>query len=166
MENAFILLSITSFFSPLLTQVVYLKEARHLQALQQPHLPRDSNVVAATQQFLQRFAQLKALADAAPDPPPNQNRQQQATHQQNHHAGHPVYNLHGQVGNHQHQQQPQQLVLHHQQPVVQHHQQQPAHHQQQATHHVLVPVVNAHGIVVNPNRYPGPLAHQMPANVG
>ncbi|XP_063597191.1 sterile alpha motif domain-containing protein 1-like [Penaeus indicus] len=45
-----------------------LKEVNHLRSLAQPHLPRDDNVLHQTQEFLIKFAELKALADAAPDP--------------------------------------------------------------------------------------------------
>ncbi|XP_050724286.1 uncharacterized protein LOC127002417 [Eriocheir sinensis] len=51
-----------------------LKELTHFQAITEPHLPRDPNVLLATQNFLSQFAELKALADAAPDPIPQPNR--------------------------------------------------------------------------------------------
>ncbi|XP_045102166.1 protein tonB2-like isoform X2 [Portunus trituberculatus] len=47
-----------------------LKDASHFHAITEPHLPRDPNVLLATQNFLNQYAELKALADAAPDPPP------------------------------------------------------------------------------------------------
>ncbi|KAK3887511.1 hypothetical protein Pcinc_008390 [Petrolisthes cinctipes] len=49
-----------------------LKEVSHLQAITEPHLPQDPNVLIATANFLNQFAELKALADAAPDPLPTQ----------------------------------------------------------------------------------------------
>lgn len=47
---------------------------RLVKVITQPHLPRDPNVLDATQQFLTKFAELKALADAAPDPVPTPSR--------------------------------------------------------------------------------------------
>ncbi|ROT68628.1 hypothetical protein C7M84_013216 [Penaeus vannamei] len=45
-----------------------LREVNHLRSLAQPHLPKDINVLQQTEEFLLKFAELKALADAAPDP--------------------------------------------------------------------------------------------------
>ncbi|XP_063870541.1 LOW QUALITY PROTEIN: uncharacterized protein LOC135105850 [Scylla paramamosain] len=66
--KAFVILSCAAAVA--LAQHRPLKEAGHFHAITEPHLPRDPNVLLATQNFLNQFAELKALADAAPDPPP------------------------------------------------------------------------------------------------
>ncbi|KAF2364873.1 hypothetical protein FHG87_004363 [Trinorchestia longiramus] len=218
----------------------------HLQSLQEPHLPRDHNVIAATQKFLQQFATLQAKAAAAPDvsvhkkvpvnsansgtkapqiitgilpeepintairqlhkqlKPGNKNinlsqsndphrsasqRPQQHFQQPQHQFQKPKQQQfhHPQQLNQQQQQQqrqhqnppnnhfqmqlfhhPQQLQQRqsHQQPQQQQQQPQQKQPQQQFNTHNFTPVRNQFGHVINPNRYPGPLADDLPAAVG
>ncbi|CAL4140611.1 unnamed protein product, partial [Meganyctiphanes norvegica] len=200
---------------------------KHLMELNQAHLPKDPNNLAATQQFLKEFARLKALADAAPDiqtheqfpqaaaptqqqQPVRQQVQRQPVQlqQQQHRFAAPVrtqarvqapvqspiqnpraptaaFDITSEIGkllqsvqarNPSTPQAPSRPVA---LPAGAHASQQAGRHsgfrqptgfRQQAprttiTQSNIIPINNAQGLVINPRKFSGPLAHELPAAV-
>ncbi|XP_037796530.1 translation initiation factor IF-2-like [Penaeus monodon] len=184
-----------------------LKEVNHLRSLAQPHLPRDDNVLHQTQEFLLKFAELKALADAAPDPVDERQARPSAPRFTPSHSPAPVrapaplppppapaphrfapsqpssdtFDVNMKIAS---------LLSQHHAPVAPPRQPQFAPQQvptfavqdnfasqqnfgrpsaapvRQRPVDLSIPTTNEHGLLINPERFPGPLADTVPAGVG